>query len=124
MIARRVAGSVAGLVVTIGVIMAIEAIGHQVTGVPQDPAQATVPMMLWVLGAWSVGTLAGGLAGVAIARWAAAAWISAALVLFGVVMTIVSIPTPWWLAAGGIVMPLVAAWMAARRAPLTQRVAL
>lgn len=114
MIARRILGSLAGVAATIATIMAIEAVGHRVTGAPQDPARATVPMMLWVLAAWAIGPLIGGLVGVTLARWRGAAWIAAALVLFGVCMTILSIPTPWWMAVGGIVLPLIAAWAVSR----------
>lgn len=114
MILRRIAGSVAGVASCVATIMAIEAVGHRVTGAPEDPAQATVPMMLWVLAAWAVGPLVGGLIGVRLARWRGAAWIAAALVLFGVVATMMTITTPWWLAAGGLVLPLLAAWLSSR----------
>nr|WP_314443425.1 hypothetical protein [uncultured Sphingomonas sp.] len=106
-------------------IMAVEALGHRATGAPADPAQATVPMLLWVLAAWTVGPLVGGLVGVILARWNGAAWLSAALVIVGVVATAFTIPTPWWMTAGGLVLPLLAAALVSRRgvAP-DQRVAL
>ncbi|WP_300975231.1 hypothetical protein [Sphingomonas sp. LHG3406-1] len=125
MIVRRVLGSLAGVAATVATIMAVEAIGHRVTGTPSDPAQATVPMMLWVLAAWAIGPLIGGFVGVSVARWGGAAWIAAALVIVGVVATMLTIPTPWWMATGGIVLPLVAARLVTRRADSgDQRVAL
>ena len=115
MIGRRIIGSVAGLGFCMATIMTIEKIGHWATGAPQDPAQATVLMMLWVLAAWAIGPAVGGFIGVSLSRWHGAAWIAAALVIFGVVATIMSIPTTWWMAAGGIVLPLAAAWLVTRR---------
>ena len=123
MIWRRVGGSLAGAALTVATIMAVEAIGHRVTGVPQDPALATTPMLLWVLAAWAIGPLVGGWVGVRVARWAGAAWISAALVVFGVVATALTIPTPWWMLAGGLALPLLAAALVSRRSA-AQRVAL
>ena len=111
MIGRRVIGTVAGLGFTGATISAIEKLGHWITGAPSDPTQATVPMMLWVLAAWTIGPAVGGFIGVGISRWAGSAWIAAALVILGVVATVMSIPTSWWMAAGGIVLPLVAAWV-------------
>lgn len=121
---RRVAGSAAGVVAAVLVIMAIEAIGHRITGAPQDPAQATPAMMLWVLAAWTIGTAVGAVIGVTLARWGGAAWFPAALVVFGVVLTALALPTPWWLSVGGIALPLLAAGLISRRAPKDQRVAL
>jgi hypothetical protein len=124
-IARRILGSFAGVAATVATIMAIEALGHQATGAPADPAQATVPMLIWVLIAWGLGPLVGGLVGVTLARWSGAAWIAAALVIFGVVATALTLPTPWWMIAGGLVLPLLAAALVSRRARASdQRVAL
>lgn len=125
MIARRIGGSLAGVAAAVLVIMGIEAIGHRVTGAPAEPAQATWAMMAWVLVAWTVGTALGALVGVTLARWRGAAWFPAALVLFGVVMTALAIPSPWWLTVGGVVLPLLAAALVSRRAGAAdQRVAL
>lgn len=123
MILRRIGGSLAGIAAAVLVIMAIEAIGHRVTGTPSDPAQATPAMMAWVLVAWTVGTAVGAFLGVRLARWHGAAWFPAALVVFGVVMTALAIPSPWWLTVGGLVLPLLAAALVARRVG-AQRVAL
>lgn len=123
MIWRRVGGSLTGSALTVATIMAVEAAGHRVTGAPLDPTQATTPMLLWVLAAWGVGPLIGGWVGVRIARWAGAAWIIAGLVIFGVVTTALTIPTPWWMLAGGLALPLLAAALVSRRDG-AQRVAL
>lgn len=125
MMMRRIGGTLAGVAAAVLVIMGIEAIGHRVTGAPADPAQATPAMMAWVLIAWTIGTAVGALVGVIIARWSGAAWFPAALVLFGVVMTALAIPSPWWLTVGGVVLPLLAAALISRRASAAhQRVAL
>ena len=120
---RRIGGSLAGVMVAVLVIMAIEAVGHRVTGAPADPAQATPAMMAWVLVAWTVGTAIGALVGVTIGRWSGAAWFPAALVVVGVVMTALAIPSPWWLTVGGLALPLLAAGLISRRGG-AQRVAL
>ena len=125
MIVRRVLGSLAGIAATVATIMVMEAVGHRVTGAPQDPAQATEPMLLWVVAAWTIGTLVGGFVGVALARWRGAAWLAAGLVIFGVVATALSIRAPWWMIAGGLVLPVLAAALVSRRANAgDQRVAL
>lgn len=125
MMMRRIGGTLAGVAAAVLVIMGIEAIGHRVTGAPADPAQATPAMMAWVLIAWTIGTAVGALVGVIIARWSGAAWFPAALVLFGVVMTALAIPSPWWLTVGGVVLPLLAAALISRRPSAAhQRVAL
>ena len=125
MMVRRIGGTLAGVAAAVLVIMGIEAIGHRVTGAPADPAQATPAMMAWVLIAWTIGTAVGALVGVTIARWSGAALFPAALVLFGVVMTALAIPSPWWLTVGGVVLPLLAAALISRRASAAhQRVAL
>ena len=125
MMVRRIGGTLAGVAAAVLVIMGIEAIGHRVTGAPADPAQATPAMMAWVLIAWTIGTAVGALVGMTIARWSGAAWFPAALVLFGVVMTALAIPSPWWLTVGGVVLPLLAAALISRRASAAgQRVAL
>lgn len=120
---RRIGGSLAGVAVAVLVIMGIEAIGHRVTGAPADPAEATPAMMAWVLAAWTIGTTIGALVGVTVARWGGAAWFPAALVVVGVVMTALAIPSPWWLTMGGLVLPLLAAGLISRRGG-PQRVAL
>ena len=125
MILRRIGGTFAGVAAAVLTIMAIEAVGHRITGAPVDPAQATPAMMHWVLVAWMAGTAVGALVGVKLARWSGAAWYPAALVLVGVVMTALAFPSPWWLTVGGVVLPLLAAALISRRASAAyQRVAL
>jgi hypothetical protein len=124
-IARRILGSLAGVVATTVVILAIESIGHRLTGVPADPAAATPAMKAVVVAAWTIGTYVGALVGVTLARWSGAAWIAAFMVVLGVIATALTLPTPWWMVAGGILLPVAAAALAARRVPAeTQRVAL
>lgn len=124
MIARRLGGAVAGVAVAVITIMAIEWVGHRVTGAPADPAQATLPMMLWVVVAWTIGTAVGAIIAAKIALWGPAAWAPAALVVFGVAMTAMTIPAPWWMTAAGIVLPVLIAARVSRRGGAAQRVAL
>jgi hypothetical protein len=118
LIVRRVLGSLAGAVATVAAIMAVEALGHRATGAPADPAQATMPMLLWVLVAWTVGPFVGGLVGVMLSRWRGAAWVAAGLVIFGVVATAFTLPTPWWMIVGGLALPIIVAALVGRRVRL------
>lgn len=125
MIARRLGGAVAGVVAAVITIMAIEWVGHLLSGAPADPAKATVPMMLWVVAAWTVGTVVGATVAARAAQWGPAAWAPAALVVFGVAMTAITILAPWWMTAAGIVLPvLIAALVSRRGGGEAQRVAL
>lgn len=124
MILRRFLGTLAGLVAGIATIAASEALLHLALGTA-TPAEATDAMRAGVLLAWFVGALVGGLVAALLARWRVAPWIVGGLVAVSVLMNATMLPQPVWMSAAGVVLALLAAWIAARRVPAAdQRVAL
>lgn len=127
---RTILGMLAGVVVAVAVIMAVEAIGHRFypppAGLdPTDPANEAAfaafvaalpfPGKLVVLVAWMLGTFAGALVGAKLARHQTAAGLLVALVVIsGVVGMIMKIPHPMWLAAAGLLLPIPVALFAVR----------
>ena len=123
---RVVLGIVAGFVVAVACVFAIEAVSHVLFPPPPDmnvldPAQmerlmATMPMAAlgFVMVAWFVGSLAGAWVAIAVARRALAGWVVALLVVCGGIWTMTTIPHPAWMWAGGILLPLLAGWLAQR----------
>ncbi len=126
---RMILGIVAGIVVAVACVAGIEALGHLIYPPPPgldptnprdiDRLMSMVPMMalVFVVVAWFVGALAGALVANLIARRTIAGWFVALLVVTGGVATMVMIPHPGWMWAAGIVLPLLAAFVAARFAP-------
>lgn len=125
---RIVLGVVAGLVVAILCVFAIELVGHNLYPPPEgiDPSNpadlerlmASVPAtaLAFVAIAWFVGTLAGAWVANAIARRALAGWIVAALIIAGGLWTMITLPHPVWMWAAGVGLPLAAGWLAQRLA--------
>lgn len=123
---RKIGGTVAGILVAIIMIMAIEWLGHQLFPPPagidiNDPEslrtryeEATLGAKLAVLVAWFGGTLIGAW----VADWIGGAewprWVVAGFVLLGVLLNFYTINHPGWMIALGIAAPLVAAWLAGR----------
>jgi hypothetical protein len=101
-------------------------IGHSLYPTPagldiNDPAdQARVMAAMpaaakaFVLLGWFVGALAGAWTANRIAGRSLAGWIVALLVIVAGVATMVMIPHPAWMWAGGILLPLLAGWIAER----------
>lgn len=125
---KIVLGVAAGLVVAFLCVMGIETVGHSLYPPPPDtdlsnPAHlerlmATIPSGAWafVVGAWFVGALLGAWTANAIAKRGLAGWAVALLVVAGGVATMLWIPHPGWMWAAGILLPLIAAWLAQRLA--------
>ena len=123
---RILLGILAGAVLAGLCVFAVEAIGHLIFHVPpgidpRNPAdyQRLMDSMsagakAMVLVGWFLGALLGGLAANVIARRALAGWIVALLVVAAGVATMMMIPHPAWMWAGGIALPLLAAWIADR----------
>ena len=115
-----------GVVAAFLCILAIEGIGHAFYAPPSDlnlaqpddqaRLMAAMPTAVkaMVLFAWFLGALVGAVIANRIARWSAAGWIVALLVVAAGIATMVMIPHPAWMWAGGIVLPLMAGWIAAR----------
>lgn len=126
---RRALGVVVGVVVAMLTITLVEMIGHLLFPPPpgadmRDSAQVaqvvasiSLPAKIWVTLAWFLGSLAGAFAGLAVARWDAVAWIVAAVVIAGAIWSYTMIPHPLWMQAAGVLLPLLAAWLALRLQP-------
>ena len=128
---KIVLGVIAGCVVGILCIIAIEMAGHLIFPPPPgtdltDPAQVArimenVPWaaLAFVAAAWFVGALAGSWVANRVANNVLAGWIVALLVLAAGIYTMTTIPHPLWMWAMGILLPLIAGWLAQRlvRAP-------
>lgn len=106
----------------------VESVGHIVYPPPEgtdlsDPEQLRTIMesvptgaLLFVLGAWAIGSYLGGMVATILAR--AAQWPGVAvggLMLLGGIYTMIIIPHPWWMAAAGVIVLFVPAWIAARQ---------
>lgn len=123
MVVRRVLGIIVGIVIAALVIFCVELVGSRLF--PAAAAAATsgrldgVPLgaLALVVVGWAVGTALGSLAAVRLARVGWAAWAVAGFVIAGVVSNAAMFPHPVWMVAGGILLPLLAAWIVSRSAP-------
>ena len=123
---RIVLGVVAGVVVAFLCVFAVEFIAHGLypppagldASNPADQARLMDSMpaaaKAMVLLAWFVGALAGAWTANRIAGRSLAGWIVALLVIAAGIATMVMIPHPAWMWAGGILLPLIAGWIADR----------
>jgi hypothetical protein len=129
---RMLLGVVAGIVVAFLIVFAVEFVGHAIYPPPagldiHDPADQArlieampAAAKAFVLLAWFAGALAGAWLANRIAGQRLAGWIVALLVIAGGVATMLMIPHPAWMWAGGIALPLLAGWIAGRMAGATQ----
>ena len=125
---RILLGVLAGAVLAGLCVYAVEMLGHSLFPLPAgldptDPADQKTLMAVMpaaakamVLLGWFIGALLGALAANRIARRALAGWIVALLVVVAGVATMIMIPHPAWMWAGGILLPLAAGWLARRLA--------
>ena len=126
---RMLMGIIAGIVVAFLCIFAVEYIGHSLypppAGLdlsnPADQARLMAAMpataKAFVLIAWFVGALAGAWTANRITGRSLAGWVVALLVIAGGVATMLMIPHPVSMWAGGILLPLLAGWIADRMSP-------
>jgi len=125
---RIVAGILVGAVVAMACVFAIEWVGMMIYPPPLgidygNPADierlmslVTPGQMAIVAFGWLVGALLGAWTANAIARRAIAGWAVALLVLAACVYNLVALPHPPWMWACGILLPLLAGWLAQRLA--------
>ncbi len=126
--ARKIVAIVAGVVVAVVVLFAVESIGHAIFPPPEnidfnDPQQlsdllASIPIgaLLFVPLAWFLGSLSGGVLAIMISREQALlmASIVAAFILAGAVATLMAIPHPLWLVITGIGSILLSTFVATK----------
>ena len=125
---RMAVGIVAGIVVAFLCVFAVEWIGHSLYPPPagldiNDPADQARLMeampaaaKAMVLLAWFAGALAGAWTANRIAGRGIAGWAVALLAVAAAIATMLMIPHPAWMWAGGIALPLLAGWIAERMA--------
>lgn len=125
---RTVLAVLAGLLVAIAVMLAVEGLALQLWPPPpgldlRDEADlarlvalATPAKMLAVVAGWALASFAGGWVAARLARRhrLTAALVVAALIVAGVLFNAASIPHPLWMNALGVLLPLPLAWLAAR----------
>ena len=123
---RMAMGIVAGIVVAFLCVFAVEFVGHGLypppaglnLGDPADQARLMEAMpaaaKALVLAAWFAGALAGSFVANLIAGRSIAGWVVALLIVAAGVATMIMIPHPAWMWAGGIALPLLAGWIAQR----------
>lgn len=125
---RMVVGIIAGIVVAFLCVFAVEWIGHGLYPTPAGldianpadqarlmdamPAAAKAIVLL----GWFVGALAGAWTANRIAGRSLAGWVVALVAVTAGVATMLMMPHPAWMWAGGIVLPLLAGWIADRMA--------
>ena len=114
---RKIIAAVLGIIVAVGIVAAVEAVGHNVYPMPPDlDINDTVQFgnyveslpfgaLLFVAGAWVLGTLGGGLLACFIAR--EKPFVYAALVggfvLMATIANLVMIPHPLWFSISSLI---------------------
>ena len=116
---RNILGVIAGIVVAVLTVMAVQAVGHSLYPYPadidlNDPEQIArafpaIPFAAkaFVVAAWVAGALAGGAVAKAITGADWSAWTIAALIALGGVANIFVIPHPVWMQISAVVAPLI-----------------
>ena len=123
MIARRIIGVVAGILVANLFIFGWEWIGHQLPlgGTPLTMEQSAEPgavdaiplaAKVWVVAGWLIGAFLGALVAFRAARWDFAGWIVGALVAAAGIANIFMIHHPLWMALCAVALPFVGAMFA------------
>lgn len=121
---RRFLAILAGVAVTVIVIMAIQMFGHAAQPMPPGLDTADTAVMaglvartpLWlkllVIVGYFVGVCAGAWTALRIARWTPAVWVLGGLFALAGVANVVQFPHPLWMQAGSVLAPLLGAWAA------------
>lgn len=124
---RAILGVVVGTVVALACVAGVEMLGHLAFPPPPgidlaDPAQMKTiieqipfPAKAAVLVAWFIGAFAGASVAILIGeRRALTGWTVALLILASGVATMFQIPHPVWMIVGGVALPILGGWLAAR----------
>ena len=125
-VVRGILGVLAGMVAAIAVVFVVEGAGHALFPPPaglditdpvdQERLVAWMPASvkaIVVLG-WFLGSFAGATTAMKISRRALPGWIVAAAMVALSVATTLMFPHPAWMIGAAAILPLVAAWLAAR----------
>ena len=117
---RTLGGIVAGIAFAIVLMMVVEAVGNQVFPPPAgiDYTSADAPRflplqnLLFPIVGWFSATLVGGWIAICVAEKPWPSWVVAAAVLLGEIADFLLGRHPAWMIVGGIVLPLIGAWIA------------
>ena len=134
---RNIAAAIAGIVVAVGLVWAVESIGHRVYPPPEglDFADAEamrayasalpIGALLFVAAAWFVGTLAGTYAACRIGTASSLVFvlIVGGLMLVATTINLLMIPHPLWFSALGVIAVMVGAWLGKRLGDSPERAA-
>ncbi|WP_066482295.1 MULTISPECIES: hypothetical protein [unclassified Sphingomonas] len=126
--ARRIIGTIIGILVFGLATTLVQLLGHMLYPPPPGvdmrnaaevariAASIPVPAKLIVLLAYLVGGAAGAFAALRLSRWSPSAWIVLALAWAGNVLNLMAIPHPLWMAVGSFIAPLIGVLLAQRLA--------
>lgn len=126
---RRIWGSVAGIAIAIGIMLAIEYVDAALYPLPADidldnadAVAAIIPGMplpakLIVVSAWLLGAFGGTWLAMRITDWRGSAVIVTLFVIAGGVLNFLELPHPLWMQACAVLLPLVGGWLAVRLHP-------
>ena len=119
---RNVAAAIAGLVIALALVQAVEMLGHAIYPPPADfeldrTFIATLPVggVLFIGAAWATGAFCGTLAGALMAREDSRPLIYAivvgGVVLAGAIAMLIIIPHPWWFTISAPLAVVVSAFL-------------
>lgn len=116
---RTLAGAVAGIAVAIVLMMLVEAAGNAIApppsidlNNPNAPAALPAINQLFPIIGWFIATLAGGWIAIRVSHRDWTSWIVAGSVLVGEIADYLLGRHPLWVMVLGVLVPLVAAWLA------------
>lgn len=123
---RRILGTLAGIVVSMLVVTAMDMVSHalfpesvarsmETADIAAAIAAAPFAAKAIMAAGWFLAPLIGGLVALRLSRWGLSAWIVAGLVLAACLFNALAIPgVPTWMQLAGVVAPLLGGWLATR----------
>ena len=121
-ILRSAIAAVIGIAVAFGLIWLAQYAGNEISPAEYDldsgeiliPIGSTIALII----GWFIGTFAGGWLAMRISAGTGAGWIVAGSVIGAALYRAVTLADTWWIMALGVVVPLVAVWLAQRAASI------
>lgn len=121
-ILRSAVAAVIGIAVAFGLIWLAQYAGNEISPAEYDldngeiliPIGSTIALII----GWFIGTFAGGWLAMRISAGTGAGWIVAGSVIGAALYRAVTLADTWWIMALGVVVPLVAVWLAQRAASI------
>ena len=121
-ILRSAVAAVIGIAVAFGLIWLAQYAGNEISPAEYDldsgeiliPIGSTIALII----GWFIGTFAGGWLAMRISAGTGAGWIVAGSVIGAALYRAVTLADTWWIMALGVVVPLLAVWLAQRAASI------